>query len=157
MKRHDDKARELFQKGYNCSQAVVCAFADELPVDFDTCVKMSASFGGGIGRMREICGAFSGICIVIGMLFSQSDTNIPEKKKEHYELVQKFAREFKKRNGSYRCYELLGIEPKTENPTPAPRTKEYYAKRPCPEIIVEAVKMIDDYIENGYEFPEYKE
>ena len=115
MNRHDDKARELFKQGYNCSQAVVLSFADELPIDFDSLVKISASFGGGIGRMREICGAFSGVCMVIGMLLSNADTNKPDKKKEHYEIVQAFAEEFKKRNGSYRCYELLGIELKKED------------------------------------------
>lgn len=157
MNRHDDKARELFKQGYNCSQAVVLSFADELPIDFDSLVKISASFGGGIGRMREICGAFSGVCMVIGMLLSNADTNKPDKKKEHYEIVQAFAEEFKKRNGSYRCYELLGIDLKKEDPTPEPRTPKYYAKRPCPEIIVEAVKMIDDYIENNGSFPEFEE
>ncbi len=135
-----------FMKGYNCTQSVVLAFADMLPVNESDILKMASSFGGGMGRLREVCGAVSGMFIVIGLLYGYDGPETGPVKAEHYKRVQELAHRFEEKHGSIVCRELLGLSVKREAPTPEARTKEYYKKRPCPEIIGDAAQILEEYI-----------
>ena len=146
MTNHAEIAKELFKKGYNCSQAVVGAFAEELGVDFDTAIKMSSSFGGGMGRLREVCGTVSGMLMAAGLKYWDLNADAREAKTKHYEKVQELARRFKEKNGSIICRELLkGIENST-SPIASERTAEYYKKRPCLELVGDAAEILEQYI-----------
>ena len=145
-----EAAIENFKQGYNCSQAVVLAFADLLPVDKDTLMKLSSSFGGGMGRLREVCGSVSGMFIVTGLLFGYETPETGEVKAEHYARIQALAAEFEKKHGSIVCRELLGLSSKHDAPTPTPRTPDFYAKRPCGEIIGDAAEILDRFLEENY-------
>ncbi|MHB1454611.1 MAG: C-GCAxxG-C-C family protein [Saccharofermentanales bacterium] len=148
MSRHSDLAKELFGKGYNCSQSVFAAFCDETGLDFDTALKISSSFGGGMGRLREVCGAVSGMAMVAGMKFGYTDPHDDNAKARHYELIQSLALTFKKRYGSYICRELLGVDG-ADNPIPEVRTTEYYNTRPCAEYVEYAAELMDQLISNN--------
>lgn len=140
-----DRAKELFLSGYNCAQAVFCAFCDELSIDENLAQVISSSFGGGMGRMREVCGAVSGALMVLGAKYGYNDKSDPYKKAEHYRRVQEFAKYFKEENGSIICRELLGLSKgEKSDPTPGERTKEYYKKRPCAEIVYTAAKILEE-------------
>lgn len=141
-----EMAMANFMKGYNCSQSVVLAFADMLPVKESDLLKMASSFGGGMGRLREVCGSVSGMFIVIGLLYGYDGPETGQVKAEHYKRVQELARRFEEKHGSIVCRELLGLNVKREAPTPEARTKEYYKKRPCPEIIGDAAEILEEYI-----------
>ncbi len=142
---HSKKAVELFKSGYNCSQAVFGAFAEELGIDFDTAVKISSSFGGGMGRMREVCGALTGSFMALGMLEGGYDARDNKAKAEHYKNVQELAEKFRQQNGSIICRELLGLSQKgADNPVPELRTDGYYKKRPCVELVELAAKNLDE-------------
>ncbi len=137
-------AKKLFEEGYNCAQAVVAAFCDELNISKEDALKMASSFGGGMGRMREVCGAVSGMFMVAGFKEGYADPQDSQAKKEHYELIQKMAAEFSKENGSIICRELLGLEKDKENsPVPSARSKEYYKKRPCAELVALAAEIAE--------------
>lgn len=138
-----------FMKGYNCSQSVVLAFADMLPVKESDLLKMASSFGGGMGRLREVCGSVSGMFIVIGLLYGYDGPETGPVKAEHYKRVQELAHRFEEKHGSIVCRELLGLNVKREAPTPEARTKEYYKKRPCPEIIGDAAEILEEYIKEN--------
>ena len=141
-----DKAKELFQNGYNCSQAVAIAYSDLLKMDESQIAKMTAGFGGGIGRMRETCGAVSGMTFVWSTLFASENPNNFEAKKQLYAEIQALCKAYINENGSIICRELLGLSQKGEsNPTPEQRTQQYYKKRPCAEL----VKCAGDIIENA--------
>lgn len=142
-----EKAMALFKEGYNCSQAVFGAFAEELGLDFETAVKISSSFGGGMGRMREVCGAVSGMFMAAGIKWGYSSPTDNHAKTNHYKLIQDLAAEFKKKNGSIVCRELLGLEGKDNNYVPSARTDEYYKKRPCIELVGEAAEILEEYSE----------
>ncbi len=148
MSIHSDLAKELFKKGYNCSQAVFAAFCDETGLDIDTALKISSSFGGGMGRLREVCGAVSGMFMVVGMKYGYTDPLDTKAKAEHYKLIQDLAKQFEKENGSIICRELLGLSVKNDNPVPEARTESYYKKRPCAELVEMAAKILDEYISN---------
>ena len=133
---------ELFKSGYNCAQAVVGAFADIYEIPQDIALKMSASFGGGIGRMRLTCGAASGMFILAGLENGCSTIESPEKRAENYALVQQLAANFKEENGSITCAELLGLRSgQIEPSTPNARTKEYYKSRPCAMMVESACRI----------------
>lgn len=133
---------ELFKSGFNCTQAVVGAFADLYGVPQDVALRMSASFGGGMGRMRLTCGAASGMFILAGLENGCSTTEAPQKRAENYNLVQELAAEFKNENGSLTCAELLGLRSgKLESPTPNARTQEYYKNRPCAMMVESACRI----------------
>lgn len=140
------KSMELFRQGYNCSQAVVGAWADEMGMDFETAIKVSSGFGGGMGRLREVCGSVSGAFMVLGMRYSTGLPD-PQSKKEMYEKIQAFAARFKEENkfNSIVCREILGLTGKS-NPTPAERTDEYYKKRPCPELIALSSALLEEFM-----------
>ena len=147
---HVLEARKLFLEGYNCSQAVLGAFCDVTGMDFETAMKLSSSFGGGMGRMREVCGAVSGASLVIGSIASATDGKDSENKQKNYELVREFAKRFTERNGSIICRELLGLDVKMEKSAqPESRTTEYYKKRPCVELVGDSVEILAELIEEN--------
>lgn len=137
-----EKAEELFKSGYNCSQSVIGAFCDDLGLDFNTTMKLSEGFGGGIGRMRLTCGAVSGMVMVAGMMLSRGEKE-GDTRMEVYGKVQELAEKFKEMNGSIVCAELLGENTNT-NPKPDARTDAYYKKRPCVELVKDAVKIVEE-------------
>ncbi len=142
-------AYESFLKGYNCTQAVTVAFAEELGLDADTAAQLSCGFGGGMGRMREVCGTFSGIVMVLSWLYGYSDPKDVTAKKELYEKIRELAGRFKAKNGSIICRELLGLEKAEESAAPEPRTPEYYKKRPCPELCRCAADLLEEFIKEN--------
>lgn len=141
-----DNAKELFENGCNCCQAVFCAFLEETNLSKDDALRLSAGFGGGMCRMREVCGAVSGMIMVLSNKFASTDPNDHEKKKELYALIQKAANDFKEENGSIICRELLGLSEKSSSPVPEERTKEYYKKRPCAELVRCAAEIAEKYL-----------
>lgn len=144
-----NKAVELFKEGFNCSQSVVAAFADRYGFTREQALRMSASFGGGIGRMRETCGAACGMFLLAGLETGSTNGKDREGKAANYALVQQLAEEFKKRNGALRCAELLGLSRKAPVvSTPEARTEQYYAKRPCAKIVEEAARIWAESLEN---------
>jgi len=144
-----ERAQELFCQGYNCSQSVVLAFSDMLDMDESTLAKISSSFGGGLGRLREVCGSVSGMAMVAGLLYGYDSTSDNAKKSEHYARIQELAHEFEEHNGSIVCRELLNLQKKHDTPTPEARTESYYKKRPCPLIVKDAADILDDYIKRN--------
>lgn len=146
MKSHKEKAKEYFLEGYNCSQAVFLAYHEELGLDQETAARMASSFGGGMGRLREVCGCVSGMLLAAGMMQGYSDPNDPDAKKEHYELVQTLAKAFQEKNGSIICRELLGLDHQSDAPTPEARTGEYYQRRPCADLVADAAQIFDEII-----------
>jgi C_GCAxxG_C_C family probable redox protein len=149
MEDRVNEAVKLFKEGYNCSQSVVAAFAEMYGFTREQALKMSASFGGGIGRMRETCGAACGMFLLAGLEKGAVDGADNKGKSDNYALVQQLAEEFRKRNGSINCGELLGLKPRTELSAQAePRTKEYYAKRPCSKIVEEAATIWAEYLKS---------
>ncbi len=148
---HGPKAKELFESGYNCGQAVFCAFCDETGMDIDQAAKLSSSFGGGMGRMREVCGTVSAALMVLGMMEGYSDPKDPEAKKNHYARVREFADRFKASEGSIICRELLtrsGVNQKQvqSGGDPEERTPEYYRKRPCPGLCALSAGILDEML-----------
>ena len=137
-------AVKLFKEGYNCSQAVLGAFCDELGLDLATALKLSSSFGGGMGRLREVCGAVSSIFMVAGLKYGYDDPKDMALKQKHYELIQLLSQKFKEENGSIICRELLGLDIQHDRPEPEARTKEYYKKRPCVELVKCAAEIMDE-------------
>lgn len=144
MSQRSERAKELFLEGYNCAQAVVGAFAQELSIEFDTLMKTVSSFGGGMGRLREVCGAVSGMFFVAGALHGYDDPKAKEEKAEHYRLIQTLAEKFREKNGSIICRELLGEEKETITHVPETRTTAYYQKRPCKELVADAVLILEE-------------
>ena len=136
-----ERAKELFRQGFNCSQAVVAACADIYDMDEQTALRVAASFGGGIGRMRQTCGAACGMFLLAGLENGSAIPGDAEGKKNNYAFVQDLAAKFKNKNGSIICSELLGIAPRPQEPTPEARTEAYYQKRPCVDMVASAVKI----------------
>lgn len=144
-----DRAKEMFYEGYNCCQAVVGAFAEYFGFDSLTALRTVEGLGGGTGRLRLTCGAVSAIAVVAGMKMSHGLPADLKKRGEIYGLIQQMCNEFKQKNGSYVCAELLGSSlPKDNSPTPEARTPEYYKKRPCPEYVYDAALIIEKYLCN---------
>ena len=159
-------AKSYFMKGYNCSQSVALAFSDLMGMDEHTAAKLASSFGGGFGRMREVCGTFSGMVLVLGMLYGYDAANETEtaNKKLHYARVQELAERFRAEFGSIICRELLTGTAKKElkkgenadgeqvaamlsdSPEPTPRTEAYYKKRPCPEIVETGARILETFM-----------
>ena len=142
---HGMKAAELFLSGSNCAQAVVVAFCDVTGLTPEFSAKMASSFGGGMGRLREVCGAVSGMLMVAGLLYGYEDPGEEDvNKKTHYQLVQELAGKFREQVGSIVCREILDNPPSDPNPTP--RTAEFYKKRPCARMVILAAEILDEYI-----------
>ncbi|MCK9171078.1 MAG: C-GCAxxG-C-C family protein [Treponema sp.] len=161
-----EKAEDLFQSGYNCSQSVIGALCGELGADFDTTVRLAQPFGGGMGRMREVCGTVSGMLMALGMASGSSDASDKQAKDGEYALVQQLAAEFRKKNGSIVCRELLGLVPLGQSerelkgeasvpgtvpvsgltdPVSFERTAEYYKKRPCRQLCGDAAEIFQSW------------
>lgn len=142
-----EKAKEYFLQGYACSQAVALAFSDLLGMDEETIVKITLPFGGGLGRLRLTCGAVSGMAVVIGGIFSETDINA-ENKKKTYAIVQEVCARFQEECGSLICAELLaGVRIPVEIGGEAEkRTEEYYKKRPCGDIVAVAAQILEEYL-----------
>lgn len=141
-----EKAEKLFKEsGWNCAQSVFVAFTDVTKMDERTALRVSASFGGGMGRMREVCGAVSGALMVLGAVFAPLDPTDRAAKAAHYALVQEFARRFREKNGSIICRELLA-QPSDTNPVPEARTQQYYQKRPCALLVRDAAEIVEDLL-----------
>ena len=145
-----EQAMAYFKEGYNCAQAVFLSFKDLTGFDEKTALRLSAPFGGGLGRQREVCGAVSGMCMAAGALYGYDDLCAADAKAAHYKLVRALCDEFRARvGGSIICRELLGTEGKDNTPTPAARTEAYYKRRPCAELVGEAVDILDTYIKQN--------
>lgn len=142
-----NKAKELFLQGYNCAQAVALAYTDMLDIPFEQIAKMISGFGGGFGRMREVCGSVSGAVFVISSLYGYTDPKDFDKKKELYSDIQEFCKEFQKENSSIVCRELLGLESKSsDSPVPEQRSDSYYKKRPCAELVKSSADILEKFI-----------
>lgn len=145
-KDYKEHAMELFKNKCNCSQAVLTAFCDQTGLDQKTSLKIASSFGGGMGRMREVCGAVSAMFMVAGLIYGYDDLNDKNKKDKHYKLIQELAEEFKMKTGSIVCKELLGLDKKENTYVSEKRTKEYYKKRPCIELVGLAAQILENKI-----------
>ena len=146
-----ERAENYFKAGYNCAQAVVMAFDDVLQMTPDQLARLVAPFGGGMGRMREVCGTVSGMAFVAGAIAPSADPSNLEERKQNYALVQHFADEFRRENGDIVCRRLLGLEPmmeRAETAMPSERTPEYYKKRPCGEYVGSAARIVAEYLAN---------
>ena len=141
---HGSYAEELFTNGYNCAQAVAISYCDLTGLTPELTAKLSSSFGGGMGRLREVCGAVSGMFMVAGILYGYSDPTSPEDKKNHYALIQELAAAFKKKTGTIICRELL--DSPAADPNPTPRTPEFYKERPCAYFVRLAAEILEEYI-----------
>ncbi|MCR4655528.1 MAG: C-GCAxxG-C-C family protein [Lachnospiraceae bacterium] len=141
-----ETAMANFMKGYNCSQSIVLAFSDLLRVDEASLSKLSSSFGGGMGRLREVCGSVSGMFMVAGLLYGYDGPETGQIKAAHYARIQELAHRFEERHGSIVCRELLGLSVRHDVPVPEARTDGYYKKRPCPEIIGDAADILEQFI-----------
>jgi len=147
---HAQRAMALFKEGYNCAQAVFLAFADKYDMDETSAARLASSFGGGLGRMREVCGAVSGMAMVAGMLYGYDSPTDYEGKTLHYARIQELAGKFTEVNGSIVCKELLGLEKKEGTHVPEKRTEEYYKKRPCGELVGIAAAILEKFIEENF-------
>ena len=139
-------AKSLFLQGYNCSQSILLAFSDYTGLDDELSTKISSPFGGGMGRLREVCGAISGIFMVLGMVEGYTDSSDQEGKTNLYKTVQELAHKFEEENDSIICRELLNLSVKNDSYIPSERTKEYYDSRPCPQKIASAAYILAEYL-----------
>lgn len=143
-----EKAIQSFLDGYNCSQCMMLAFEDYLTIDIDTALKIASPFGGGMGRLREVCGSVSGMFLVLGFLKGYHQPDDYEGKKALYEHVQELARRYEEANGSIICRDLLGLAEKRQKATPEKRTEDYYKTRPCAAKVASAAEILEHYINN---------
>jgi len=134
VKEREQRAAELFKAGYNCCQAVAMTFADVIGLPEDEVARLASGFGGGMGRMREVCGTVSAMTMIAGAMIPANDVSDKASKTANYALVQEMAEEFRRLNGSIICRELLGLSKPEGTPVPSDRTPEYYKKRPCGEL-----------------------
>lgn len=141
---HSEYAAELFVKDYNCAQSVAVAFCDVTGLSEAFSAKMASSFGGGMGRMREVCGAVSGMLMVLGLVYGYDTPGDDAAKRAQYQDVQHLAQVFREQCGSIICREILKNPP--SDPTPSPRTAEYYRTRPCARMVASAAGILDQYI-----------
>lgn len=142
------RAKELFNNGYNCAQSVALAYADITPLSEEMVATITASFGGGMGRLREVCGTVSGMAFLASFISPCPTADNAEAKKANYSVVQEFAEAFRKQNGAIVCRTLLGLDHPKDEPTPSARTAEYYKKRPCGDLVYDAALIVGKYLEN---------
>ncbi len=136
----------LFLQGYNCAQSVFCTFAEEVGMDIESAFKLSSSFGGGMGRLREVCGAVSAMFMIAGLKDGYTSSNDNKIKEEHYKRIQKLAKEFELKHNTIICRELLNLKIKSDTPTPSKRTAQYYKERPCTKFVSDACEIIAKYL-----------
>ena len=145
MERHDERAYELFLSGCNCAQAVLLAFAPDAGLTEQQALRVASSFGGGIGGMREVCGAVSGMLMAAGLLYGYAPGDRAGKS-EHYARVRELSERYRAENGSIICRELLAGAATAPGGEPEARTEQYYRKRPCPELCRCAAEILDRYL-----------
>lgn len=151
VEERDRMAREYFRDGYNCCQSVLLAFKDVIDLPADKIAAISAGFGGGMGRLREICGAMSASVFMAGVISPSSEPSNHAERTANYALVQQFAARFREEQGSIVCRELLGIRSgQKESPAPSERTGQWYTSRPCERIVGAAARMIAEKLEESY-------
>lgn len=141
-----EAAENYFRQGYNCSQSVALAFADLTGADKSLLLKAASPFGGGMGRLREVCGAVSGMLLVAGVIFGYDTPDTGAAKAELYAGVQELAGKFEEKHGSIVCRRLLGLGEGRDTPAPSPRTPDFYKKRPCAQLIGDAAELLDEFI-----------
>jgi C_GCAxxG_C_C family probable redox protein len=147
MNSQAENAEKLFSQGYNCAQSVFLAFHDEMEgIDREAALRIMSSFGGGLGRLREVCGALTGLFAAVGILYGYSDPDDREGKAGHYRLIQELGKRFKDEFGSILCRDLLDLEETVSDPTPEPRTQAYYQTRPCAEYIRFGAALLESLI-----------
>lgn len=140
------RAREAFEQGYNCSQAVVVAYADVLGQDADALALLVQPLGGGMGRLREVCGAVSGMFMVSHVAHRGASATDRQARTRIYSGVQLLADRYRKECGSIVCRELLGLKQHSDTPVPEERTPEYYKRRPCSEYVAFAARLVGEYL-----------
>lgn len=143
MSNKSEKARDLFLKGYNCSQSVIGAFCEDLGLDFNTAMMLSSSFGGGMGGLREVCGALSGAFMVIGLKYGYTTPDNPTEKAELYKKVRSVGEAFKEKYNTINCRELLEAQKVTVKSEPSIRTEKYYKERPCAVFVETAAELLE--------------
>lgn len=155
-----EKAKTLFLEGYNCSQAVLGAFCDVMQIDFETAMRLSSSFGGGVARMRHICGTCSAMFMVAGVVRGNSVPSA-ELKSKHYALIQEMAKAFSERNGSIICREILALRAQKssavdngDSPIANERSAEYYRTRPCLSVVEDAVLFTCQWLGIDENYPD---
>lgn len=141
---HTEKAIDLFHRGYNCAQSVFAAFCDETGLDEKAALKLSSSFGGGIGRLREICGAASGMVMALGSIYGYTDPDDFQEKAHHYARVQELMLKFRDEMGCFLCRDILNSA--DISPVPTKRTEEFYKMRPCDRAVFIAAELLDKFI-----------
>ena len=141
---HGEQAAALFCSGYNCTQAVAVAFCDKTGLSPEQAAKLSCGFGGGMGRLREVCGAVSGMILVLDLLYGYSEPGNDQLKMAHYTRVQQLAGQFREKAGSIVCREILKNPP--SDPAPTPRTAEFYRIRPCARLVSLAANILDEFL-----------
>ncbi len=142
MKDYGKIAAENFRNGYNCAQSVMLTFAEDVGLSDEEALRLSSSFGGGMGRLREVCGAVSAMFMVAGFLRGYTTPNDDVIKAKHYEFIQSLAGKFKEKHETIICRELLGLDGESFSPVPSKRTEEYYATRPCEMFIKTAAEIV---------------
>lgn len=143
---HAEKARDLFLEGYSCSQAVFIAYCDLTGIDEKAAALIASSFGGGMGRMREVCGAVSGMFMAVGILYGYDDPSATSEKTAHYARIQELAKRFKERNTSIICRDILGKIAADKSCIPQERNEKYYSTRPCAKMVYDAAEILEQYI-----------
>lgn len=146
-----ERASRNFESGYNCAQSVFLAYADLFGIDQEQAKKMSVSFGGGMGRMREVCGTVSATAMLIGFRYPVEDTTDMEARTRNYAMVQKAFALFKEQFGTYICRELLPPEEQSTAPKPSDRTAAYYAKRPCGKFVAQSARNVGAMLKGKWE------
>jgi len=146
MSERTEKAVALFKAGCNCSQSVVAAFCDVFGLDEKTAMRLSCGLGGGVGRLREVCGAVSGMAVLAGLKYGNATPDDAAAKKKTYEVVQAMANEFRQKNGHIVCRQLLGLEKPENDPTPSGRDAAYYQKRPCAAYVADAAAIVERFL-----------
>ena len=143
---HAEEACRLFAEGLNCAQSVFVAFSDVTGMDRELALRLSSSFGGGMGRMREVCGTCSAMFMVAGILYGTGESFTHEEKTAHYKRIQELASCFREKHGTIICRDLLTGLKVTKGAEPERRTEEYYKVRPCIQFVRTAAEILDNYI-----------
>ena len=137
-------AVDLFMSGYNCSQSVFVAYSDLFGMEREQALRLSCSMGGGMGRMREVCGTVSAMAMVAGLVCGNTDPKDQKAKTENYATVRRMADAFKARHQTITCREILGIRAAEKSAAPQERTAEYYRTRPCARMVETAAQIIEE-------------
>ena len=149
MTEHAELAKDLFSKGYNCSQAVFAAFCDETGMDREMALRLSSSFGGGMGKLREVCGAVSAMFLIAGLKTGNIDPADKSAKKQHYERIQSLAAQFEQQHETIICRKLLGLPEGKDSPVPTERDEKFYKERICMKLVEDAADIMDAFLQKN--------